>query len=86
MVSLNKALLGPYFLGGGGIGVVPLGSHDCMDFPWEKSDWEDNTGRFGTYIPDESQFHQITQLYKYLELFFDDFFADCTMGFMTIKP
>ena len=28
MVSLNKALLGPYFLGGGGIGRGTLGSHD----------------------------------------------------------
>ena len=31
LVSLNKALLGPYFLGGGGIGGVPLGSHDIMN-------------------------------------------------------
>ena len=28
MVSLNKALLGPYFLGGGGLGGCTLGSHD----------------------------------------------------------
>ncbi len=28
LVSLNKALLGPYFLRGGGIVGVPLGSHE----------------------------------------------------------
>ena len=30
LVSFNKALLGPYFLGGGGIGGVPLDSHDAI--------------------------------------------------------
>ena len=30
LVFLNKALLGPYFLGGGGFGGVTLGSHDIM--------------------------------------------------------
>ena len=28
LVSLNKALLGPYFLGGSSFGGVPLDSHD----------------------------------------------------------
>ena len=44
MVSLNKALLGPYFLGGGGIGGVPLGSHETCKMYYES---ESTLQRFG---------------------------------------
>ena len=35
-VSLNKALLGPYFLGGVALGGVPLDSHDLIEFQPKK--------------------------------------------------
>ena len=45
MVSLNKALLGPYFLGGGGgLGGVPL---DCHDFKLDRFPW---SGRIGLHF------------------------------------
>ena len=36
MVSLNKALLGPYFLGGVALGGGTLGSYDNSEFTPEK--------------------------------------------------
>ena len=42
MASLNKALLGPYFLGGGGIGGgVPLNYHDILFGKLRSQDFRD---------------------------------------------
>ena len=41
MVSLNKALLGPYFLGGGSFGGAPLDCHDILKKKSNKTNSQD---------------------------------------------
>ena len=51
MLSLNKALSGPCFLGGGGVGGVSLDCHETMFLiSFEKSSPSLNSPRFIEYM------------------------------------